>query len=61
MTRQNNEQRQLLLVAWLSGSEITYERNMQHEKERTSGYREQEQHHGWSAMGNNDAEGQISL
>jgi hypothetical protein len=50
-TRQNNKQRQLLLVAWLSGREIAYERNMQHEKERTSGCSEQEQHHGWSPMG----------
>jgi uncharacterized protein YukE len=47
----NNKQRQLLLVAWLSGSEIAYERNMQHEKERTSGCREQEQHNGRSPMG----------
>jgi hypothetical protein len=50
-TRQNNQQRQLLLVAWISGSKIAYERNMQHEKERTSGCSEQGQHHGWSAMG----------
>jgi hypothetical protein len=50
-THQNNNQRQLLLVAWLSGSEIAYERNMQHEKERTSGCSEQEQHHGRSPMG----------
>jgi hypothetical protein len=47
----NNEQRQFFLVAWLSGSEITYERNMQHEKERSSGCSEQEQHHGRSTMG----------
>jgi hypothetical protein len=51
MTRQDNEQRQLFLVAWLSGSEIAYKRNMQHEKERTSGCSEQEQHHGRSPMG----------
>jgi hypothetical protein len=51
MTRQKNKQQQLLLVAWLSGSEIAYERNMQHEKEQTSGCSEQEQHHGWSPMG----------
>jgi hypothetical protein len=51
MICQNNKQRQLLLVAWLSGSEIAYERNMQHEKERTSGCSEQKQHHGRSPMG----------
>jgi hypothetical protein len=51
MTRQNNEQRQLLLVTWLSGGEIAYERDMQHEKERTSGCSKQEQHNGWSTMG----------
>jgi hypothetical protein len=50
-TLQNNEQGQLLLVAWLSGIEIAYERNMQHEKERTSRCSEQEQHHEWSQMG----------
>jgi predicted RNase H-like nuclease (RuvC/YqgF family) len=47
----NNEQQQLLLVAWLSGGEIAYERVMQHEKERTSGCIKQEQHHGRSTMG----------
>jgi hypothetical protein len=31
-TRQNNKQRQLLLVAWLPGGEITHECDMQHEK-----------------------------
>jgi hypothetical protein len=31
-TSQNNKQQQLLLVAWISGSDIAYERNMQHEK-----------------------------
>jgi hypothetical protein len=31
-TRQDNKQRHLLLVAWLSGSEIAYERNMQYKK-----------------------------
>jgi hypothetical protein len=51
MTRQNNKQRQLFLVAWLPGGEIGHERDMQHEKERTSGCSEQEQHHGWSTMG----------
>jgi hypothetical protein len=51
MTRQNNEQRQLLLVAWLPGGEIAYGRDMQHEKEQTSGCSEQEQHHGRRAMG----------
>jgi hypothetical protein len=40
MTRQDNEQWQLLLVAWLSG--IAHDRNMQHEKEWTSGCSEQE-------------------
>jgi hypothetical protein len=51
MTRQNNEQRQLLLVTWLSGGEIAYDHDMQHEKERTSGCREQKQPHGRSTMG----------
>jgi hypothetical protein len=51
MTRQDNKQRQLLLVASLSGSEIAYERDMQHEKERTSGCSEQEQPHGRSPVG----------
>jgi hypothetical protein len=51
MTRQDNTQRQFLLVSWLSGGKIAHERDMQHEKERTSGYSEQEQHHGWSTMG----------
>jgi hypothetical protein len=41
----------VLLVAWLSGSEIAYERDMQHEKERTQGCSEQEQPHGRSPMG----------
>jgi hypothetical protein len=50
-THQDNEQRQLLLVAWLSGSEIAYERDMQHEKEQTPGCSEQEQPHGRSPMG----------
>jgi hypothetical protein len=50
-TRQNNKQQQLLLVAWLPGGEIAHKRDMQHEKERTSGYGEQRQHHGWSPMG----------
>jgi hypothetical protein len=40
-----------MLVAWLSGSEIAYERNMQHEKERTQGCSDQEQPHGRSPMG----------
>jgi hypothetical protein len=48
---QDNEQRQSLLVAWLSGSEIAYERDMQHEKERTPRRSEQEQPHGRSPMG----------
>jgi hypothetical protein len=47
----NNEQRQLLLVAWLPGGEIAYERDMQHEKEWTSVCSEQEQHHWRSTMG----------
>jgi hypothetical protein len=51
MTLQDNKQRQLLLVSWLSGSESAYERNMQHEKERTSGCSEQEQHNGRILMG----------
>jgi hypothetical protein len=51
MTYQNNEQQQLLLVSWLSGGKISHERDMQHEKERTSGCSEQEQHHGWIPMG----------
>jgi hypothetical protein len=50
-TRQNNKQRQLLLVAWLPGGKIAHKRNMQYEKERTLGCSEQEQHHGWSTMG----------
>jgi hypothetical protein len=32
MTSQDDEQRQLLLVPWLSDSEIAYERDLQHEK-----------------------------
>jgi hypothetical protein len=32
-----------MLVPWLSGSEIAYECDMQHEKEQTQGYSEQEQ------------------
>jgi hypothetical protein len=40
-----------VLVAWLSGSEITYERDMQHEEERTPGCSEQEQPHGRIPMG----------
>jgi hypothetical protein len=32
MTRQNNEQRQLFLVVWLSGGEIAHVRDMQHKK-----------------------------
>jgi hypothetical protein len=51
MTRKNIKQRQLLLVVWISGSEIAYELNMQHEKERRSGCSEQNQHHGRSPMG----------
>jgi hypothetical protein len=51
MTRQNNKQRHLLLVSWLSGGKIAHERDMQHAKERTSGCIEQEQHPGWSTMG----------
>jgi hypothetical protein len=47
----NNKQRQLLLVAWLRGGKIAHECDMQHEKERTSGCGEQEQHHGWIPMG----------
>jgi hypothetical protein len=50
-THQNNKQRQLLLVTWLTGGKIAHEREMQHEKERTSGCSKQEQHHGWSTMG----------
>jgi hypothetical protein len=42
MTHQDNGQPQLMLVAWLSGREIAYERNMQHEKERTPGCSEEE-------------------
>jgi hypothetical protein len=38
-------------VAWLPGGEIAHERDMQHEKERTLGCSKQEQHHGWSTMG----------
>jgi hypothetical protein len=37
MTPHNDEQWQLLLVPWLSGSEVAYKRNMQYEKERTQG------------------------
>jgi hypothetical protein len=51
MTRQDDEQRQLLLVSWLSGSKITYERDLQHEKERTQGCSDQEQPHGRSPVG----------
>jgi hypothetical protein len=51
MTRQDNGQRQLLMVAWLSDSEIAYECDMQHEKERTPGCSEQEQPHGRIPMG----------
>jgi hypothetical protein len=51
MTRQNNKQQQLLLVAWLPGSKIAHQRDMQHEKERTSGYSDEDRHHGWSTMG----------
>jgi hypothetical protein len=31
-THQSNEQQQLLLVAWLPGGEIAYQRDMQHKK-----------------------------
>jgi hypothetical protein len=51
MNYQDNEQRQFLLVVWLSGSEIAYERDMQHEEERTPGCSKQEQHHGRSPIG----------
>jgi predicted RNase H-like nuclease (RuvC/YqgF family) len=48
---QDNEQQQLLLVAWLPGSKTAYERDMQHEKEQTQGCSKQEQPHGRSPMG----------
>jgi hypothetical protein len=51
MTHKENEQRQVLLVAWISGSEIAYKLKMQHETEWTSGCSEQEQDHGWITMG----------
>jgi hypothetical protein len=51
MTHQDNKQRQLLLVPWLSGSEIAYERDMQHEKDQTPGCSEQDQPHGRIPMG----------
>jgi hypothetical protein len=40
-----------MLVPWLSGSEIAYERNMQYEKERTQGCSDQKQPYGRSPVG----------
>jgi hypothetical protein len=50
-TRQNNKQQQLLLVAWLPSSKIAHQRDMKHEKERTSRCSDNDRHHGWSTMG----------
>jgi hypothetical protein len=50
-TRQNYEQRQLLLVAWVPGGHITHKCNVQHEKERIPRCGNQEQHDGRRSVG----------